>query len=99
MRVYKKNKLARGDRVWLLLNSPSNDKSSTVASWNDTNVSSDNGIVECSLKTVDLENCTEAIVDPIFPKKSEKGEPTRISGELPWDRYYWELYFNKVEFR
>jgi len=45
VRVYKKNKLARGDRVWLLLSSPSNDKSPTVARWSDTNVSSDSGII------------------------------------------------------
>jgi hypothetical protein len=88
VRVYKKNKLARGDRVWLLLNSLPNDKSPKVVSWNDSSVSSDSGTVECSLQTVDLENCTEAIVDPIFPKQSEEDEPVKISGELPWDRYY-----------
>ena len=88
VRVYKKNKLARGDRVWLLLSSLSNNKSPKVVIWHDSSVSSNDGIVECSLKTVDLENCTEAIVDPIFPTQSEEDEPVKISGELPWDRYY-----------
>jgi hypothetical protein len=88
LRIYKNNKLARDENVQLVLKNEINDTSPIVASWNGVNVVSSNGIVECSLSTLDLENCKEGVVDPILSKVSESGESVKISGELPWDRYY-----------
>jgi hypothetical protein len=46
---------------------------------------------------LDLENCKEGVVDPVLTRLSEDGDPIKISGELPWDRYYGNYLSLKIE--
>lgn len=90
VRVYKNNKLSLEERVELILKTEKNDESPTVAWWNAPNASSANGIAACYIETLNLENNSEGVEDPVLNNSI-------IIGELPWDRYYGNYVSLKIE--
>ena len=88
VRVYEKNRVARDNRIQLILKTEKNEDSPTVAQWSDVNTTTKNGTATCFIESIDLEDCKEGIEDPVLTRLSGGTEPVKISGELPWDRHY-----------
>jgi hypothetical protein len=99
VRVYKNNRLYKDSNIELILKSEKNDGSPLVAEWITTNTISNNGIAICYVKTLDLENCKDGVEDPVLTGLSGNNNnvPLKISGELPWDRYYGNYLSLKIE--
>ena len=90
VRLYKNNKLSLEERVELILKSEKNEESPTVAWWSTPNASSTDGIATCYIETLNLEDNSEGVEDPVL-------DNSKIIGELPWDRYYGNYLSLKIE--
>ena len=87
VRLYENNKLAKNNSIQLILRTEKNNYS-PVALWSDFKLRSEKGIATCVMESINLENCIEGVEDPVLSRLPGSQDPTKIEGELPWDRYY-----------
>jgi hypothetical protein len=88
VRLYENNKLAKNNDIKLILRTEKNIYSPVVALWSDFSARSEMGIASCFMESINLENCVEGVEDPVLSRLPGSQNPTKIDGELPWDRYY-----------
>jgi hypothetical protein len=88
VRLYENNKLVKNNDLELILKTEKNNYSPVVALWSDFSARSEKGIASCFMEGINLENCVVGVEDPVLSRLPGSQNPTKIDGELPWDRYY-----------
>jgi hypothetical protein len=95
--VYQNNCPAKDKNIRVILETYENDRSPTVARWTTSRASSDNSLLTCYIQAHNIED-SEEIEDPVtgIDPKTEKIRG-KISGDLPWDRYYGNYLSIKID--
>jgi hypothetical protein len=97
IRIFKENRITNKD-IDLEIGHYEIDRSPTVAFCNNKVITKD-GITACHIQALNLEN-SEEIEDPISGIDPDTKEiRVKLSGDLPWDRYYGNYVYVKLKDR
>ena len=100
IKVYQKNYPTKNRNIRVILETHRNERSPTVARWTSTEAISDiDSLLTCYVQAHDLEHSKE-IDDVIivgFDEDKKKIRRGKLSGELPWDRYYGNYLSIKID--
>jgi hypothetical protein len=100
IQVYQKNYLAKNKNIRVVLETNENDNSPTVARWSTSEATSNNDSqLTCYVQALDLEDSKE-IDDSVIIKVDEETKEIikgKLSGDLPWDRYYGNYLSIKID--
>jgi len=100
IKVYYKNRPLLDKNIRAILQANDNNNSPIVARWTTDYTTSDNdSIFTCNIQAHDLENSKE-IDDVIiigYDNQKKKIITGKLSGDLPWDRYYGNYLSIKID--